>query len=232
MARKIHEILARRTDLGAFLVHLTRGESDASAKENLKSIIRGDVIEARTPFGPAASKVADVERASQRCVCFTETPLEHVALLIGDIQGRAVQMRGYGIAIPKKLARKSGVNPVWYTDISPGHEWLMNSVNALIDRAIEENNFLGSPISKVAPFIEQMGPTAQTVKEFWWEREWRHVGNFHLPRRIVVLCPEREFAEFREFGDPVVCIDPAWSLEQLIARLVGYNSDDSDVFAA
>lgn len=31
-------------------------------------------------------------------------------------------------------------------------------------------------ILHVAPFIEQMGPTtAGGRKEFWWEREWRHV---------------------------------------------------------
>jgi len=233
MTRKIHEILARRTDLGAFLVHLTRGDNDALAKQNLRSILDSNYIEARNPFGPAVGGgLTDAESASQRCVCFTETPLEHVALLVGDIAGRSVQFRGYGIAVPKKLARKVGVNPVWYTDITPGHDWLMESVNALIDQARAEGDFLGSPISKLTPFIEQMGTTSTTRKEFWWEREWRHVGNFRLPRRLVVLCPEREFEEFREYGESIICIDPAWSLEQLIARLMGYAAEDSDVFRA
>lgn len=90
------------------------------------------------------------------------------------IDGRAVQLQPYGIALPKKMGRSMGVNPVWYLDMSPGpHEWLTNPFNALIESAIDAGKFDESDIAKLAPFVEQMGTNrARTFrKEFWWERE-------------------------------------------------------------
>lgn len=49
---KIEDLLHRRTDLSTFLVHLTR-DGDASARDNLISILEAGLIEARTPLGPA-----------------------------------------------------------------------------------------------------------------------------------------------------------------------------------
>lgn len=45
----IRDIVARRTDLGTFLVHLTRGDAP---RENLQ-ILTTRRIEARNPFGQA-----------------------------------------------------------------------------------------------------------------------------------------------------------------------------------
>ena len=67
--------------------------------------------------------------ASQRVVCFTETPLEHIHLLTSDIDGRQIKFEPYGIALTKPIARSSGTNPVWYVDITPGHDWLTNPLN-------------------------------------------------------------------------------------------------------
>jgi hypothetical protein len=44
--------------------------------------------------------------------------------MLGQIEGRSVQLEPYGIAITKKLGRKGGVNPVWYLDMTPGHAGL------------------------------------------------------------------------------------------------------------
>lgn len=51
----IKELLARRSDLSTFLVHLTRDYESMSARDNLKSIVSDRVIEARNPFGSALS---------------------------------------------------------------------------------------------------------------------------------------------------------------------------------
>lgn len=137
---RIQEILARRSDLSTFLVHLSRSFGEMSARKRLESIILGGAIEAGSPFGHAVSKLKrnDWPLASQHCVCFTETPLEHVSLLTQEIEGRQIKFEPYGVVITKKQARRLGVNPVWYLDMTPGHDWLTTPLNALIDRAFEE----------------------------------------------------------------------------------------------
>jgi hypothetical protein len=76
--------------------------------------------------------------------------------------------------------------------------------------------------------------TLRYRKEFWWEREWRHVGTFRLPDHVIVVCPESEFAEFRAIVDAdefqsARFVDPYWGLEQIISRLSGYSAQDSDI---
>src|SRR4051794_17235230 len=111
---KIEDVLARRTDLSTFLVHLCRDGKKASgekvsAKQRLKSILKDEVIQAVTAFGPAVPSLKKAESiATQRCVCFTEAPLEQVALLLGDIDGRECSFAPYGVAITKKQGRKRG----------------------------------------------------------------------------------------------------------------------------
>ena len=234
---KIEDILARRTDLSTFLVHLCRDGKKASAKQRLKSILKDEVIKAVTAFGPAAPSLKKEESiATQRCVCFTEAPLEQVALLLGDIDGRECSFAPYGVAITKKQGRKRGVNPVWYLDITPGHKWLTVPLNKLIAEAIKGGKFKDSHIARLAPFIEQMGTGnrvadgAEYRKEFWWEREWRHVGDFNLPAHVIVLCPDDERAEIAKAVDKdsidARFIDPRWNLEQIIARLAGFDAGD------
>ncbi len=180
---------------------------------------------------------------SQRVVCFTETPLEYTYLLLKEIEGRKCQFGPYGVAIPKRLGRNAGANPVWYVDISPtGIEWLSNSINALVEDAVKSNGFEKSPIARLAPFVEQMGSgqAANTGtayrKEFWWEREWRFLGNFTLPEHILILCPESEFVEIKEAEakdtnrfSSAQLIDPRWGLERIIAHLAGFNRDEVEL---
>jgi len=230
--KDIRTIISRRSDLSTFVVHLTRDEGSQSAKEKLKSIVQSWTIRAQSTFGAAKNKHQSSN--SQKCVCFTETPLEYLYLILENIEGREYQFAPYGVAITKKLARKQRVNPIWYVDITPGHEWLMNPINDLIDNP--NGTFDESPISKITPFIEQMGsgPNRETSqsyrKEFWWEREWRHQGDFSLPNHVLLICPEEDFHEFEALakgkGHSVKCIDPKWGLEQIIAHLAGFDVGD------
>jgi hypothetical protein len=70
-------------------------------------------------------------------------------------------------------------------------------------------------------------------KEFWWEREWRHLGDFKLPSTFILLCPEDEIDAFNQLIEAkwltAKCIDPRWSLEKIIARLVGFKSEDIEM---
>jgi hypothetical protein len=248
--RDIREILSRRTDLSAFLVHLSRDSNGTSAKDNLQAILRSRRLEARNPFGSAFQKlrVENLCTDSQKCVCFTETPLEHVSLLLGEIDGRRYDFKPYGLAITKMQGRRRGVNPVWYLDISrrtDRRDWLMKDVEKIIDEAIRSGEFDETPIAKLSPFIEQMGSGENCstgkpyTKEFWWEREWRHVGDFDFPKHCIVFCPEAEIARFDECVESIneeserirpAFVDPQWSLEQIIGRLAGFSLNDLGPF--
>lgn len=236
---RIQEILRGRSDLSTFLVHFTRDMEGVSGKDRLKSILSDHRIKASKPMGHAVKALGDhgLSSDSQKCVSFTETPLEFAYLLIGEIEGRDCQFSPYGIAVPKRMGRNAGVNPVWYVDITPGHDWPSNYINNLINHAIASGSFEDSDITRIAPLIEQMGSNPGGYrKEFWWEREWRHIGDFLVPVRAIVLCPEAEIGEFKEFVDSLdiavhwAFIDPNWTLEQIIARLAGFRPEEVDVF--
>jgi len=97
IAMRIRDLVSRRTDLSAFLVHLTRAEGAESGRARLEGIIASGRIEARSAYGQAR----------------------------GHVEGNAAAGLG-------------GANPVWYVDITPGHDWLTNPLNALIAGAIAE----------------------------------------------------------------------------------------------
>jgi Putative abortive phage resistance protein AbiGi, antitoxin len=230
---QIQYLLARRSDLSTFVVHLTRQMEDGqSPGANLRSILSGQKIEARTAFGPANSKLqSSKDRQSQNCVSFSETPLEHLYCLVQKIPKRRFRLSSYGLAFTKMKARQLGVNPVWYVDITPGHDWLMKPINAVIEREIvRRKRFRKSPLAQIAPFIEQMGSGLGKSgygyrKEFWWEREWRHRGDFHFSLSDVALglAPERRIDTFEKFTDRlgrgILFVDPKWGLEKIIAHL-------------
>lgn len=245
---EIRTILHRRTDLSTFVVHLTRRrDAEYSAQDALVDIVATGRLEARTPLGwaKAHDDPNDSTKQSQRVVCFSETPLEHINLMVGPINGRTVAMEPYGVALPKLKARKLGINPVWYVDMTTGtgdsHEWhLSKALDWLRDRMIEaaaadNRNFHDTTPAKLFPYIEQMGTWPnRTPKEFWWEREWRHVGHLPLPETSVMwLCPEDEIDAINNRVGRVLSpwIDPRWGLEEIVAHLAGFPTRDVSPFA-
>jgi hypothetical protein len=187
---------------------------------------------------------------TQRTVCFTETPLEHAWMMCRPIAGRRFRFNGYGLAFTKAFARSRGVNPVWYLDISRGGrrgEWLTKPVDRLVNAAeasapnketgaTDGSALASADILLLTPFIEQMGPTADGRKEFWWEREWRHVGDFSFePEHIVVaFAPEDQQASLRgrlkeatdDWYDDLTFIDVNWGLERIVGALANVDAGD------
>ncbi|HCT80682.1 MAG TPA: hypothetical protein DGG94_05165 [Micromonosporaceae bacterium] len=256
----INDRLSRRPDLSTFLVHLTRDFGSTTARDNLLSILVGEEVEARAALGMATELAgrnpAVVE--TQKVVCLSETPLEHVWSLCGPIDGRQVSMSSYGLALPKLWARSQGCNPVEYLDITPGHTWLTNSVNMLVKLAEKQGAFVldgdenvvavpleDAPVLALTPFFEQMGPTRTSRKEFWWEREWRHRGNLRIDWQhvLAIFAPANDHAAFKADLlkrttpaqapriDKVRLLDPLWSLERMIAELAGLTEADVNPFA-
>lgn len=256
MSEQIENLLHRRTDLSTFLVHFTRDSDDGTAtgRDNLLSILKDGKLRARRTYGMAgdlADRFPDVAR-TQRTVCFTETPLEHAWMMCRPIAGRRFQFNGYGLAFTKAFARSRGVNPVWYLDISQrGREWLTEPVRRLVDAAEasaiskETGDTDGSALAfadilRLTPFIEQMGPTRDGRKEFWWEREWRHVGDlgFEPEHVVVAFAPEDQQPCLRamlteataDWYDDLTFIDVNWGLERIIGALANVQAADLGPF--
>jgi hypothetical protein len=237
----IRAVLQRRNDLATFVVHFTRQSALATAEQNLVEMLVHGCIEARTPMGwasRAAARIGVEAVESQKVVCFSEAPLEHLYSLTGDIEGRRVPLEPYGIAFTKMVARRKGANPIWYVDMTYGHEW--HAANAL-DRLREEavrysmspnNSFREHPAAALLPFFEGMGTWQRGRKEFWWEREWRKIG--HLAFRpedvaLIVAPEETHSALQRHFSRPL--IDASWGLERMIASLANLPNADLTPFS-
>lgn len=257
----VEDLLHRRSDLSTFLVHYTRPYDGKDAKENLVSMLTSRTIEARSVYGimKALTEGDEALAATQRCVCFTETPLEHAWMMCRPIKSRAHPFAPYGIAYTKAWGRREGVNPVWYLDQTKGHQWITQALDDLRDLAATwdccyalEATSSGpkvvkvpvheAPIAKVAPFIEQMMPETKwgTPKEFWWEREWRKVGNLAFPwsRVVAAFAPEETHEEIQATlraheaadGEPPKLLDANWGLERMIAKLAGVPDSDAGPF--
>lgn len=257
MSERIEDLLHRRTDLSTFLVHFTRdGDDGTASRDNLLSILKACKLQARGTFGMAGHLAGEFPEVAdtQRAVCFTETPLEHAWMMCRPIAGRSIQFNGYGLAFTKTFARSRGVNPVWYLDISRGvrrGEWLTKPVGRLVDAAKESvtdretgvtdgSALAAADILLLTPFIEQMGQTTNSRKEFWWEREWRHVGDFPFePEHIVVaFAPEDQHESLRgrltettdNWYDDLTFIDVNWGLERIVGALANVDAADLGPF--
>ncbi len=147
----------------------------------------------------------------------------------------------------KLAARKLGINPVWYVDMTPGRDWMISGANnELLEEAKNSGDFHNRPAAKLFPFFEQMGTwPGKGQKEFWWEREWRHQGDVWIANVLLsgalILCPEDELDHFEAWLHPGLeeatrrrrrrhCIDPRWGLEQIIAHLAGIPDEDVTPF--
>ncbi|MEV5967841.1 abortive infection system antitoxin AbiGi family protein [Kribbella sp. NPDC051952] len=186
--------------------------------------------------------------ATQRTVCFSETPLEHTWMMVRDIQGRQQTFQKYGLVFTKALCRRNGCNPVWYLDITRGHDWLTVPIREQIRRAVSESldstgridprRLAEQSVLRITPYIEQMGNPSGRRKEFWWEREWRHVGHFAFktPNRVVaLLAPEEDHEDtaaeiaalsYSWLRREVPLVDPDWGLERMISALAGVHAND------
>jgi hypothetical protein len=263
MSKPIAELLHRRSDLSTFLVHLTRTIDAANPRSNLLSILAHQTLEARSVLGMghALAQQDEAFAQTQRVVCSTETPLEHVWMMCEEIENRALQFAPYGLALTKTWARRKGVNPVWYVDITVGHSWLTRPINELLELAARGRATrwdaeaqdaqplpaAQSQAARLAPFVEQMGNPSGTRKEFWWEREWRHVGDlfFQWWDIVTVFAPEADHDQFQAdlaaakaaLGHSVNMewlhfLDPRWGLERMIASLARVASGNIGPFPA
>ncbi|ASW89730.1 abortive infection system antitoxin AbiGi family protein [Mycobacterium marseillense] len=239
----IEDMLHRRNDLSTFLVHFTRPTEAGSGFDALTSILMERQIEARTAYGLARSHSDSAVVQTQKVVCFTETPLEHSWTMTRQLdERRASNFAPYGLAFTKPYARRNGCNPVWYINQTRGTDWPTPALNAAVAAETRPYSDRNS-IFRITPFIEQMGDWSQgsvARKEFWWEREWRHVGHFYFTpdHTVAVLASEAQHADLKAMlsGDlrwgprSVPILDPEWGLERMIAVMSGVAEEDLGPF--
>ena len=193
----IQTLLRERNDLSNFITHFTRNVNGRTARDNLVNILTEGCLRAGSEQGMASGKGFP----GQEVVCFTETPCEFLWTMVPDIPGRQMRLAPYGVIFRKGWARERGVNPVWYIDATPGHNWLTEDIARMVKAMPKGKNASG--ILKLTPFFEYMGDwtaSGRTWKEFWWEREWRKVDDLHfaLNDLVGVLAPAGEHMQIRE----------------------------------
>ncbi|MBI4404115.1 MAG: hypothetical protein HY537_08140 [Deltaproteobacteria bacterium] len=160
-----------------------------TARESLDKIIKSRRIEARSSFeyfnykvplkradGRVLNQNSYVRRDWLRCVCFTETPLDHVCLQMQVIYGRQLNFEPYGLAFREAVVRGANGNPVLY----------IQTTNQNIRLGLDQLAFnpLALHFKSMMPFVDGFGPpwfprpSGSTEIDFRWEREWRITGDF------------------------------------------------------
>lgn len=146
-----------------------------------------------------------------KVVCFTETPIDLIDVLLMDLEKRRYKPKPFGLVFTKEFVRQRGGNPVFYVSGS-----LFDSLWKAYEDAKarnfdrEDNKFL----ALVNRCDDQI--------DFHWEREWRVVGNLNFDLKDVycVLCPQGHQASFKKKFDELTFVDPDWSIYQILDTLV------------
>lgn len=213
------DVLNRRSDLSTFVVHLCRDHDGKDARERLKSIL------SETPPTIKASRASGIFAnnfklaGKTQAACFTEMPLEHIYSFSQLLKGRKYQFRRYGLVFSKPFALARGIGPIWYMNgFSDQPEGVISAINQLTNSLSDDQI---EHFRKLAPFLEWW----HGGRNFYWEREWRHSGDFTFSRGDVLLgiCPDAEVNFWERDFPPIKFFDPADSLDSVIEKLAKHR---------
>lgn len=202
------------------MVHLSRDGIDEtgnlcfSAREILEFILDEKTLNAYNYyciFQDRLNQLDDNLKDKFKVVCFTETPIDQIEVLLKRVQGRDTILKPYGLVFKKEYIRQKGGNPVFYvTGVLSNSLWRVFN-EASKSRFLGEENKLLALVNKCDESID-----------FHWEREWRIVGKlkFGLSDIYCGLCPEEDMAYF-ESKYQVKFISPRWGINKILDKLVG-----------
>lgn len=209
----VEEFLEKKRDFSPFLVHLTKDDDDNMmyAKDALDMILNQKTLKAFNHFCLFSTNLEKSRNISLqdkfKVVCFTETPIDQINVLLMKVSGRNFKPKPYGLVFQKEYIRSEGGNPVFYATTK-----IANPLWSLYDgeNTCEETCKLLSLVN-----------ICQEGNDWHWEREWRIVGNlqFNLNNIYCGLCPEEDIAYF-ENKYPVIFLSPFWGLNKILDRLV------------
>ena len=209
------EFLDLKRDYSPFLVHLTKtAMNGTSAKDILAKILKERELKAFNAWCLFISDLGDALTnfaENFKVVCFTETPIDQISLLLREVYGRKNQPEPYGIIFDKEFIRSKGGNPVFYAG-----DTLMPTLWDIYKKA-KTNQF-----SNEEPRFLALVNRCDEDVDFHWEREWRIVGNlnFDLSNVYLGLCPEQDIAYFEQKFPPIRFICPTWGFTKTLRKLL------------
>lgn len=214
--------LNMKRDYSPFLVHLTKEGLDVCGNETVSAgEILGELILHETNlkaysylclFNEDIESLDDTNKDKFKVVCFTETPIDQIDVMLERVQGRNTILRPYGLVFTKDYIRTKGGNPVFYVDqIMFDSLWQLYYDARARNFSLKDNKFLAL-VNKCDEYID-----------FHWEREWRVVGDlkFELTDVFCGLCPEDEIELFENKYPSVKFICPHWGINKILYKLVG-----------
>lgn len=234
MRRAIKDVLAFRSDISQFLVHLTKNSDGLAAKDRLKDMLNTGIL--RQSGNPVADSrwrlpfTHTLFTELTSAICFTETPLSQIHCLL-NIAKRQVNLEPYGLVFMKDRLQGMHISPVHYIN-----NWADDAVD-MFDayRFLADSATHGDAAQRILPllslyghYLEALNGKKQTGKQdFYWEREWRRPychGDFEFDYRkdiFVGMCPQGEVREFEgafdmSFFDPRVAM--SYASKKLVAR--------------
>jgi len=224
------EFLDKKLDYSPFLVHLTRdsqynfhdgGNDVIPAREVLDTILGEHTLKAQNYFclfdKKGINPIDSLDETTKnifKVVCFTETPIAQIEVLMENLEGRTKKFEPYGLVFKKDYIREKGGNPVFYCS-----DKLFDTMWQLYNSALS-NNFSNGENR----FLALVNRCDNKI-DFHWEREWRFVGDlvFKLTDVYCALCRESDISDFKSRYPQVPFISPSWGINKILDKLVKKN---------
>lgn len=221
------QFLDDKADYSHLLAHLTRSNPKMTAKEVLSQILDEGLLVAFNAFCICRYDFYQEEDADLRnmlrVVCFTETPLEQIKLLLKNVYGREHQPDPYGLVFTKSFIREKGGNPVFYISSE-----LAKPLRAFF---LKNARKLPKSMFRVLALTSLCDDTEEVRNDWHWEREWRVVGHldFKLENVYCGFCRQEDITYFQDKYAPIRFIDPRWSGKRILDELVRQQPSTTDI---
>ncbi len=207
----VDEFLDKKRDFSPLLVHLTRANNGLTAKDVITRILDQKKLIAYNHyclFSPSLKNSNDASLQNKfNVVCFTETPIDQIDILLSRVKGRNIKLEPYGLVFKKGYIKKSVGNPVFY---------VTKKIAKPLWKLYEyyRTDEVCKLLALVNLYDEKM--------DFHWEREWRIVGNleFDFNKIYCGLCPQDDIDEFERSYAPTKFISPHWGINKILDKLV------------
>jgi len=103
------ELLNKKRDYSPLLVHLTRENPADSVEEVLETILVEHTLRACNYYCLFDDKIDSLDDATKdkfKVVCFTETPIDQIDILLERVQGKSTILEPYGLVCEIPCARE------------------------------------------------------------------------------------------------------------------------------
>ena len=219
------DFLDMKRDYSPLLVHLCKdysyydddiGNVELAAHEALDNILNGKTLIAYNYYCLLGKNLDSQSKLLQdrfKVVCFTETPIDQIDVLLEEVHGRKTKLKPYGLVLKKEYIRQHGGNPVFYGTTNIIHPFWDLYWSLLLEE---------SPSKEKCNLLALVNRCDETI-DFHWEREWRIVGDleFNYDDIYCGLCPEEKMSLFEDSYPQVKFISPYWGINKILDKLVG-----------